>query len=191
MKWQIGHFFAIKVWLKNSFGRQRGEHWKGNLELVCPFQDKIPGDVGKTLLRRRGMRPVPNVRRGYEDTKVWLLASAIPGFVMIFFCFFSEPFPLKDSISQKFLYRQICAAKYSVVRSYRHSDHLVLTGCTRMPGKGSKFCWEHQVVVKKPLKVISNVLLQEEETPCHLASELSRETVKELIHTQHEEFPKA
>ena len=80
-------FFAIKVWLKNSFGRQRGEHWKGNLELVCPFQDKIPGDVGKTLLRRRGMRPVPNVRRGYEDTKVWLLASAIPGFVMIFFFF--------------------------------------------------------------------------------------------------------
>ena len=63
-------FFAIKVWLKNSFGRQRGEHRKGNLELVCPFQDKIPGDVGKTLLRRRGMRPVPNVRRGYEDTKV-------------------------------------------------------------------------------------------------------------------------
>ena len=46
------------------------------------------------------------------------------------------------------------------------------------------------MVVKKPLKVISNVLLQEEETPCHLASELSRETVKELIHTQHEEFPK-
>ena len=44
------------------------------------------------------------------------------------------------------VFRQICAAKFSLVRSYRHSDHLVLTGCTRMPGKGSKFCYEHKVV---------------------------------------------
>ena len=55
------------------------------------------------------------------------------------------------------VYRQICSAKYSVVKSFKHSSHLVLTGCTRMPGKNSKYCWEHEVVICGLYVDISNI----------------------------------
>ena len=39
--------------------------------------------------------------------------------------------------------RPVCAAKFSVLREYTHSNKKVLTGCTLMPSPGSKFCTLH------------------------------------------------
>jgi hypothetical protein len=41
------------------------------------------------------------------------------------------------------LNRKVCAAKFSVVRVFKHSDKTVLTGCTAMPSPSSPFCSEH------------------------------------------------
>ena len=40
--------------------------------------------------------------------------------------------------------RSVCAAKFSSVRKYSHSDKAVLTGCTASPTPNSPFCSEHQ-----------------------------------------------
>ena len=42
--------------------------------------------------------------------------------------------------------RPVCAAKFSVIREYKHSDKKVLTGCTNMPSPDSKFCQHHRTV---------------------------------------------
>ena len=41
------------------------------------------------------------------------------------------------------IFRKVCAAKFSVVRKYLHSDKTVLTGCTAMPSPNSPFCSSH------------------------------------------------
>ena len=86
--------------------------------------------------------------------------------------------------------RQICAAKYSVVKTYRHSAHMVLTGCTSMPGKGSKFCSDHKVAYSIQFNCMFDCVIKDEDTPCHLSSELSKETVRTLTGTQPQEFAK-
>jgi hypothetical protein len=50
--------------------------------------------------------------------------------------------------------RPVCAAKFSVIREYKHSSKKVLTGCTNMPSPESKFCPLHR-------NVQSPVLLKE------------------------------
>ena len=40
--------------------------------------------------------------------------------------------------------RSVCAAKFSSVRKYSHSDKAVLTGCTASPSPSSPFCREHK-----------------------------------------------
>ena len=40
--------------------------------------------------------------------------------------------------------RSVCAAKFSSVRKYSHSDKAVLTGCTSSPSPNSPFCNEHK-----------------------------------------------
>ena len=60
-----------------------------------------------------------------------------------------------------------------------------------MPGKKSRYCWEHEVNNAGRLKFQSIfLLLKGEESPCHLAAELSAETVKRLTGTQAKEFAK-
>ena len=41
------------------------------------------------------------------------------------------------------IHRTVCAAKFSVVRKYQHSDKTVLTGCTAKPSSDNPFCKEH------------------------------------------------
>ena len=41
------------------------------------------------------------------------------------------------------LTRKVCAAKFSVVRKFEHSNKTVLTGCTAMPSPDSPFCAKH------------------------------------------------
>ena len=41
------------------------------------------------------------------------------------------------------IHSTVCAAKFSVVRKYQHSDKTVLTGCTAMPSSDNPFCKEH------------------------------------------------
>ena len=118
----------MQVWPQNSFGWCIGWHWEGHPQLRGSFQDKIPRAVGQACLPSRRLWKVLDVRRRHENSTVLVLRFGFS--------------------SNLFLNRQICADKYSVVRSYRWSNHLVLTGCTRMPGKGSKFCYEHKVLNK-------------------------------------------
>ena len=40
--------------------------------------------------------------------------------------------------------RPVCAAKFSVLREFLHSNKKVLTGCTNMPSPESKFCSVHR-----------------------------------------------
>ena len=40
--------------------------------------------------------------------------------------------------------RSVCAAKFSSIRKYSHSDKAVLTGCTASPSPNSPFCPKHQ-----------------------------------------------
>ena len=66
---------------------------------------------------------------------------------------------------------------------------IVLTGCTRMSWKNSKYCWEHEVIICRLYIDISNIAnVQGEETPCHIGSELSKETVTRLTGPQAKEF---
>ena len=41
------------------------------------------------------------------------------------------------------LNRKVCAAKFSVVRKFEHSNKTVLTSCTAMPSPDSPFCVDH------------------------------------------------
>ena len=152
MKWQIGHFLLLRYGLRIPLDDSEESIEKAILSSFVLFKIKFREMWGKHFCDVEGCGQFLMSDGGMKIQRCdfWLVQFLD----LSWYLFFLEPFPLKDSISQKSLYRQICAAKYSVVRSYRHSDHLVLTGCTRMPGKGSKFCWEHQVVVKKPLSDI-------------------------------------
>ena len=60
--------------------------------------------------------------------------------------------------------RPVCAAKFSVIREYTHSDKRVLTGCTNMPSPDSKFCHHHRseqspVILKETLSTESRTCL--------------------------------
>ena len=63
------------------------------------------------------------------------------------------------------LNRKVCAAKFSVVRHFQHSNKTVLTGCTSMPSPESPFCAEHVNA----------------ETPVLLAEKISKETKGKLL----------
>ena len=69
--------------------------------------------------------------------------------------------------------RKLCAAKFSVVRKFQHSDKTVLTGCTAMPSPNSPFCTEHMT----------------EESPVLLAEKITAGTRDKLwnfrCHNQH------
>ena len=62
------------------------------------------------------------------------------------------------------IHRTVCAAKFSVVRKYQHSDKTVLTGCTAMPSSDNPFCKEHM----------------EAEMPVILSSRVTTETRNKL-----------
>ena len=63
------------------------------------------------------------------------------------------------------LNRKVCAAKFSVVRKFEHSNKTVLTGCTAMPSPDSPFCSEHVHA----------------ETPVLLAEKITKETRQKLL----------
>ena len=52
--------------------------------------------------------------------------------------------------------RKLCAAKFSVVRKFQHSDKTVVTGCTAMPSPNSPFCTEH-MKEESPVLLAENV----------------------------------
>ena len=52
------------------------------------------------------------------------------------------------------IFRSVCAAKFSAVRKFKHSNKTILTGCTASPNPNSPFCSQH-------LKTESPVLLAE------------------------------
>ena len=54
------------------------------------------------------------------------------------------------------------------------SPYPVLCGCTRMPSKQGKFCWEHL----------------EAQQPCHLSEKLSENTRKALLSSQSSDYPR-
>ena len=54
------------------------------------------------------------------------------------------------------LTRKVCAAKFSVVRKFEHSNKTVLTGCTAMPSPDSPFCAKH-VHTESPVLLRENV----------------------------------
>ena len=58
------------------------------------------------------------------------------------------------------IFRKVCAAKFSVVRKFLHSDKTVLTGCTAMPSPTSPFCSNHV----------------DAETPVLLAEQITQQT---------------
>ena len=37
----------------------------------------------------------------------------------------------------------VCAARYSGIKTYRHTDVKTVVGCTKIPGKKSQYCTEH------------------------------------------------
>ena len=61
--------------------------------------------------------------------------------------------------------RKVCAAKFSVVRKFEHSNKTVLTGCTAMPSPDSPFCAEHVNA----------------ETPVLLGEKITKETRMKLL----------
>ena len=63
-----------------------------------------------------------------------------------------------------FYLRKVCAARFSVVRRYEHSNKTVVTGCTAMPNPNSPFCSEHV----------------EEEMPVLLSSKVTQATRNKL-----------
>ena len=63
------------------------------------------------------------------------------------------------------LVRKVCAARYSVVRQFEHTDKTVLTGCTSMPIPNSPYCSEHIGI----------------ESPVLLSEKISKETKKKLV----------
>ena len=65
--------------------------------------------------------------------------------------------------------RSVCAAKFSCVRKYSHSDKAVLTGCTASPSPTSPFCREHRdcespVLLAENLSVATRSKLREQRT---------------------------
>ena len=55
--------------------------------------------------------------------------------------------------------RSVCAAKFSCVRKYSHSDKAVLTGCTASPSPNSPFCSEHRGC-ESPVLLAENLSLE-------------------------------
>ena len=60
--------------------------------------------------------------------------------------------------------RPICAAKFSAVRKFSHSNKTILTGCTASPNPNSPFCSKHLNT----------------ESPVILAENLSKKTLQRL-----------
>ena len=58
-------------------------------------------------------------------------------------CAFEDCESMMISDGNMKLNRKICAAKFSVVRKFEHSNKTVLTGCTAMPSPDSPFCADH------------------------------------------------
>ena len=71
-------------------------------------------------------------------------------------------------------HRIVCAARYSGIRSYKHSNMKTVTGCTRKPAKDKKFCPEHS---------------NGQEGPVVLAENLSSETKRTLRKKQTPDYP--
>ena len=61
------------------------------------------------------------------------------------------------------IFRKVCAAKFSVVRKFLHSDKTVLTGCTAMPSPNSPFCSSH-VNAETPVLLAEKITQQTRDT---------------------------
>ena len=70
-------------------------------------------------------------------------------------------------------HRTVCAARYSGIRSYKHTNVKTVTGCTKKPAKDKQFCREHK----------------NEEGPVILAEKLSKETKDKLRKRQSLNYP--
>ena len=70
-------------------------------------------------------------------------------------------------------HRIVCAARYSGIRSYKHTNIRTVTGCTRKPAKDQKFCPDHKG----------------QEGPVVLAENLSAETKRALRKKQTSNYP--
>ena len=70
-------------------------------------------------------------------------------------------------------HRIVCAARYSGIRSYKHTNIKTVTGCTRKPAKDQKFCADHKG----------------QEGPVVLAENLSSETKRALRKKQTANYP--
>lgn len=71
-------------------------------------------------------------------------------------------------------HRVVCSARYSGIRSYKHSNMKTVTGCTRKPAKDKKFCPDH---------------VDGQEGPVVLAEHLSAETKRSLRKKQSPDYP--
>ena len=70
-------------------------------------------------------------------------------------------------------HRIVCAARYSGIRSYTHTNIKTVTGCTKKPAKDQKFCSDHIG----------------QEGPVVLAENLSLETKRALRKKQTANYP--
>ena len=68
-------------------------------------------------------------------------------------------------------HRMVCAAKYSAIRTYKHTDVKTVVGCGNKPGIKSEFCSEHQkenagpVVMAEKLSVETRSKLRKGQPP--------------------------
>ena len=63
----------------------------------------------------------------------------------------------------------VCAARYSGIRSYKHTNIKTVTGCTKKPSKDTKFCSEHEgkegpVVLAENLSIGTKRALRKKQT---------------------------
>ena len=75
--------------------------------------------------------------------------------------------------------RKVCAAKFSVVRKFQHSDKTVLSGCTAMPSSEGPFCPEHineesPVILAEKISVTSRTQLMKFRNKAQLSSAVMR-----------------
>ena len=71
-------------------------------------------------------------------------------------------------------HRVVCAARYSGIHTYRHTNIKTVTGCTKKPAKDQQFCSDHQ---------------EGKEGPVVLAEKLSSETKSSLRKKQSLNYP--
>ena len=69
--------------------------------------------------------------------------------------------------------RNVCAARYSGVITYKHTNTMIVCGCTKKPSPGSQFCADHKTDVG----------------PVVLAENLSKETRDRLRKTRSLNYP--